>query len=68
VRYSGASLGYQVGTVFGGGLAPFITASLLSATGTSWSVAGYIDVLAAISIASIVLLRHQANVGAKEMT
>ena len=54
--------------MFGGGLAPFITASLLSATDTSWSVAGYIDVLAAISIASIVLLRHQANAGAKEMT
>jgi MFS family permease len=66
VRYSGASLGYQVGTVFGGGLAPFITASLLSATQTSWSVAGYVNVLAAISIASIVLLRQHANADAKQ--
>ena len=32
--------------MFGGGLAPFVTASLLAATHTSWSVAGYIDVLA----------------------
>jgi MFS family permease len=64
VRYSGASLGYQVGTVFGGGLAPFATAYLLAATHTSWSVAGYITVLAAISITSIVLLRQQANDGA----
>ena len=32
LRYSGASLRYQVGTVFGGGLAPFVTASLLTAT------------------------------------
>ena len=68
LRYSGASLGYQVGTVFGGGLAPFVTASLLAATHTSWSVAGYIDVLAVISITSIVLLRQQANAGAEEMS
>ena len=67
MRYSGASLGYQVGTVFGGGLAPFVTASLLAATHTSWSVAGYIDVLAVISLTSIVLLRQQANAGAKEL-
>ena len=68
LRYSGASLGYQVGTVFGGGLAPFVTASLLAATHTSWSVAGYIDVLAVVSLISIVLLRQQANAGAKELT
>ncbi|MGA5463842.1 MFS transporter [Mycobacterium sp. NPDC050041] len=67
VRYSGASLGYQVGTVFGGGLAPFVTASLLAATHTSWSVAGYIDVLAVISVTSMLLLRRQADAGAKEL-
>jgi hypothetical protein len=54
--------------VFGGGLTPFVTASLLAATHTSWSVAGYIDVLAVISLTSIVLLRQQANAGAKELT
>ena len=54
--------------MFGGGLAPFVTASLLAATHTSWSVAGYIDVLAVVSITSIVLLRQQANAGAKELT
>ena len=67
VRYSGASLGYQVGTVFGGGLAPFATAALLAATHTTWSVAGYIMVLAVISITSIVLLRQLANDGAEKM-
>jgi MFS family permease len=67
VRYSGASLGYQVGTVFGGGLAPFVTAALLAATHTTWSVAGYITVLAVISISSIVLLRDLANDGAEKM-
>jgi MFS family permease len=67
VRYSGASLGYQIGTVFGGGLAPFATAALLAATHTSWSVAGYITVLAAVSITSILLLRQQADDGAEKM-
>ena len=47
---------------------PFVTASLLAATHSSWSVAGYIDVLAAVSITSIVLLRQQANAGAKELS
>ncbi|MDO3634973.1 MFS transporter [Mycolicibacterium arseniciresistens] len=67
VRYSGASLGYQVGTVFGGGLAPLVTASLLAATHTSWSVAGYIDALAVISVTSMLLLRRQADAGANEL-
>ncbi|MFZ2141787.1 MAG: MFS transporter [Xanthobacteraceae bacterium] len=30
VRYSGASLGYQIGAVFGGGLAPLIATALLA--------------------------------------
>ena len=46
--------------MFGGGLAPFVTASLLAETRSSWSVAGYINLLAVVSITSIVLLRHQA--------
>nr|MBA2783770.1 MHS family MFS transporter [Rubrobacteraceae bacterium] len=41
VRYSGASMGYQIGSVFGGALAPIIATSLLAATGTSLSVGVY---------------------------
>jgi Na+/melibiose symporter-like transporter len=67
VRYSGASLGYQVGAVFGGGVAPFATAALLTATHTTWSVAGYITVLAVVSITSILLLRRQAIEGVAKM-
>ena len=39
--------------MFGGGIAPFATAALLAATHTTWSVAGYITVLAVVSITSI---------------
>jgi len=40
VRYSGASLVYQLTSVFSGGLAPFIATLLLARYG-SWSVASY---------------------------
>jgi metabolite-proton symporter len=49
VRYSGASMGYQIGSVFGGALAPIIATALLAATGTSFSVGAYMAVVCAIT-------------------
>lgn len=49
VRYSGASLAYQLGAVLGGGFAPFVSAALLAATGTIYTVAAYLFVLGALS-------------------
>lgn len=49
VRYSGISLGYQGGSIFGGALAPFIATWLFATTGTSTSIAVYVAVLAALS-------------------
>ncbi|TQM37029.1 MFS transporter [Pseudonocardia cypriaca] len=66
VRFSGASLGYQVGSIFGGGLAPLITAALLDATRASWSVAAYMTVLGVISLLSIMALRRRANAAGRE--
>jgi metabolite-proton symporter len=48
VRYSGASLAYQLSSVFAGGLAPLIATALLAAWG-SYAVAAYMAALAAIS-------------------
>jgi metabolite-proton symporter len=56
VRYSGASLGYQIASVFAGGLAPFIMTALLAATGGSWSVSVYMIVLAVITFVSVYLI------------
>ncbi|HET8643006.1 MAG TPA: MFS transporter, partial [Pseudonocardiaceae bacterium] len=53
LRYTGASLGYQVASVFGGALAPFIMVLLLESTGTSLSVSVYIAVLAVVSLVSV---------------
>jgi MFS transporter, MHS family, shikimate and dehydroshikimate transport protein len=52
VRYSGASLGYQLSGVLSGAFAPLIaTALLASFGGASWPVALY---LAALSLVSLV--------------
>ncbi|WP_398922920.1 hypothetical protein [Streptomyces sp. I6] len=60
MRYTGASLGYQIAAVFGGGLAPFIMVLLLEATGTSMAVSAYITVLAVVALGSIRVLAKRA--------
>lgn len=58
VRYSGASLGYQIGAIFGGAFAPMIAAALLAATGSSLSIGLYMLLLCAISFFSVRALRE----------
>ncbi|MFV9458458.1 MFS transporter [Rhodococcus sp. NM-2] len=56
IRYSGASLGYQIGAILGGGLAPFMATWLFEAFGTSTAVTAYFVVIAVVSLVSILLL------------
>jgi len=51
VRYSGASLAYQLSAVFGGGLAPFVATLLMARYGSS-SVAGYVAACCALTLAA----------------
>jgi metabolite-proton symporter len=51
VRYSGASLAYQLASVAAGGLAPFIATALLAKWGVN-AVAAYMMLLAAITLAA----------------
>ncbi|MFM9367897.1 MFS transporter [Streptomyces sp. Da 82-17] len=60
MRYTGASLGYQIAAVAGGGLAPFVMVLLLEATGTSMSVSAYIILLAVVALFSIKVLAGRA--------
>lgn len=53
VRYSGASIGYQLGAVLGGGFSPLIATSLLEATGSLLSVGAFITVAGLLSIWAI---------------
>jgi MFS family permease len=54
VRYSGASLAYQLASVAAGGLAPFIATALLATWGVN-AVAAYMMVLSAITIVATYL-------------
>jgi MFS family permease len=61
VRYSGASLGYQIGTVAGGGFAPIIATALLARYGTSMPISIYLAATCAISLVCVLLLGRKRN-------
>lgn len=58
VRYSGASLGYQLGAILGGGFAPIIATSLLVAFGSSMWIAAYIALANALTWFAINALKE----------
>lgn len=62
VRYSGASVSYQLAGVFGAALGPIIAASLIEATGSGYAIAGYIAVVAAISFLAVAFMPESRQV------
>lgn len=56
VRYSGASLSYQLASILGGGFAPALCTGLLAWAGSYWPVAVYIIVLNLITLVSVYLM------------
>jgi metabolite-proton symporter len=62
VRYTGASIGYQLGSPFAGGLAPIIAASLVEAfPGQSWPLVLYVVLLSAVSLACVLRLAETSR-------
>ncbi|WP_024795654.1 MFS transporter [Tomitella biformata] len=57
IRYSGASLGYQLGAILGGGLAPMIATALYAGFGTTHAITVYCVIVSLISLAAILALR-----------
>jgi len=57
LRYSGASLGYQLASLTAGGPAPLIALYLFNKFGTSMAVAAYVSVTAMISLVCVYLLK-----------
>lgn len=55
-RYSGASLGYQIGAIFGGGFAPIIATALFERYHTSMAISAYMAGLCAVSLTSVFVL------------
>lgn len=53
VRYSGASIGYQLASVLAGGLSPFIAVALLAWAGSFWPIALYIIGLCLVTLLAV---------------
>jgi metabolite-proton symporter len=62
LRYSGASLGYQLASVVAGGPAPLIAGALLAATGSGYVIAVYIAVCAVITIIATAMMKDRTGV------
>ena len=55
MRYSGASLGFQIGAAISGGLTPFAAATFLSWTnGATWPISIYLIVLAVVTLCATI--------------
>ncbi|HUB46692.1 MAG TPA: MFS transporter [Acetobacteraceae bacterium] len=61
LRYSGASLGYQLASIIAGGPSPFIATWLFATYGSAWPIAIYIAICATIGIISTSLLTDYTN-------
>ena len=55
VRYSGASLGYQLASIFAGALSPIVAAALFAATGSYVPVALLLAGMAAVTIVAVLV-------------
>ena len=53
LRYSGASVSYNLGGVLGGAFAPILASSLLIVAGGSWAISLCIALMALLSLACI---------------
>jgi len=53
VRYSGASLGYQIGAILGGGIAPMVAAALYARWRSSVPITLYLGAVSLLSLACI---------------
>lgn len=58
VRYSGASLGYQLGAILGGALAPLIATAILAEFGGTFGISVYIAIACVITVISVLLLQE----------
>ena len=61
LRYSGASLGYQLASVIAGGPAPLIAAALFAKYHSGYAIAVYIAVCAVLSLVSAAMLGDYTN-------
>jgi MFS family permease len=61
MRYSGASLGYQLASVIAGGPAPLIATALFAHYRSGFAIAGYILICALMSVVAASMMRDYTN-------
>jgi hypothetical protein len=61
LRYSGASLGYQLASITAGGPAPIVALYLYYTFGTSMAVAAYVAFMAFVSLLCVWQLRDRGG-------
>jgi len=61
IRYSGASISYAVGTIFGGAFAPTVAQWLLGKTGGTLAISIYLALLAAVSFVATMLIKDRSG-------
>lgn len=61
IRYSGASLGYQLGSILGGGLAPTVATALYTSWASTTPIALYLTALTLISLGCVWLVTRRAD-------
>lgn len=62
VRYSGVSIGYAIGAIFGGAFAPMIADLVFKSTGQSWTIGAYILGVTIISLVAVSLVKDPKGV------
>ncbi|MEU8824894.1 MFS transporter [Streptomyces sp. NPDC048636] len=59
LRYSGSSLGYQLGAILGGGVAPTVATALYDIDHTTWPITLYLVCVTAFSLGCLLLLTRR---------
>ncbi|MFK7916360.1 MAG: MFS transporter, partial [Pseudomonadales bacterium] len=67
VRYSGVSLGYQIGAILGGALAPIVATALLARYQSTIGVSIYIALACLITLVSVYLLKETGGENTKAL-
>src|SRR5699024_2732243 len=62
VRFSGVSVTYAIGAVFGGAFAPLISQMLLDVTGTTAAVSWYLLITTLLGAAATLCLRDRSGI------
>ncbi|MCW3492194.1 MFS transporter [Microbacterium sp. SSM24] len=62
IRFSGVSISYAIGAIFGGAFAPLIATWLVKETGTTMSVTWYLAGMTLVGLVATLLLRDRSGI------